>query len=1029
MTIKGHLDGLEGTYVVGWAVSQLDSNCKIEVTDPDDNVLAAGLACLDRNDLARVAQGRCDVAFRIPLPVLGDVTHLHVRADGIELPNSPLRVGIGIFDGHLTTSHGTVAGWVAERRAGFVPPVITICDQYGRVVLLCQSTIDVSIGDARFIAARFAGDLSDACFGQGELSLSAFANGVKFAQTSCNLPLQGRAETVHPDRCTGWLLSPSAPERRFSIEVIRDGQVVATTICDIPRPDVQSVFPAARRPGFDVALRKPLPGPLDFTSISFRLAGGSRDLLDGPYVIGNRPGIIAAARNISRLSLQSGPGGLSPAEKVVLRAAVVDFIGRARLSERLSFGRQTNHNLDSAAALLMQTRLNVIVPIYQDVTMTRACIESVLECRSPGKDRLILINDHSPEIGMVGLLASYTGMPNVFVLTNSHNLGFVQSVNRGLSFCGEGDVVLLNSDTRLFPGALSELWNVAHTAPDIGTVTALSNNATIFSYPHSKLRRDRLDDVDWRSIAERALEANRGVVIDVPTGHGFCMLIRCDVLRMIGHLDEAFGRGYGEENDFCARAADLGYRNVAAAGVFVEHRESASFGGERAELLARNMSILETRYPEYAATIAATESRDDLRRARWALDSARLGRAVDGGMRFVLIVCHNLAGGTDKAITDIEATVGYGGAHRITLCCRADGAMELAAETPLISGLFAADETAALFSVLATAGIELIVVHHVVGFPAAFLAELRDWISERRGVFYARDFYPICPRVNLIDAVGEFCNVASTAVCRRCLALGGPHEASRLDTLDPDEHRAAFAALLGAVTHVVVPSESVAGYFRSAFPNIMVDHVPHPAPRISFPENPRDGDDEEIVLLGALGPHKGSATLVDLAQRARLTHPSLRFRVIGYTDRDEDLRRIGNVEITGPYEPRQLPELVRATAGRLALFLSGWPETFSYTLTEAAYFGFVPLVPDIGALAERVRGSGYGMVFPFPIRATEILGLIGDIGTGRIVPWRQGRGPASLAPSPDSIARTQVILHGISPGRELAPRGLLAERS
>ncbi len=114
----------------------------------------------------------------------------------------------------------------------------------------------------------------------------------------------------------------------------------------------------------------------------------------------------------------------------------------------------------------------------------------------------------------------------------------------------------------------------------------------------------------------------------------------------------------------------------------------------------------------------------------------------------------------------------------------------------------------------------------------------------------------------------------------------------------------------------------------------------------------------------------------EIAQLARLTHPHLHFRVIGFTNIDTELTAIGNVTITGRYRQEELASHLAETKGWLALFLSAWPETYSYTLSEAVRAGFVPLVPDIGAPAERVRAARYGAVFPFPSPAAAVLETI-----------------------------------------------------
>jgi glycosyltransferase involved in cell wall biosynthesis len=227
----------------------------------------------------------------------------------------------------------------------------------------------------------------------------------------------------------------------------------------------------------------------------------------------------------------------------------------------------------------------------------------------------------------------------------------------------------------------------------------------------------------------------------------------------------------------------------------------------------------------------------------------------------------------------------------------------------------------------------------------------------------------------MIDAIGEFCDYPDVDRCRRCVDLGGVHEASRLATTEPADHRRLFADLLGRVRHIVAPSDDTASRLSAAI-GLTVTTIPHPVLDANFPEAARTGSDTDIVLLGAIGPHKGSGILLETARRARISHPELRFHVIGYTNIDAELESVGNISITGQYEPAQLPRLLAEANGRFALFLHGWPETFSYTLTEAVANGLIPLVPDIGAPAERVRAAGFGIVFPFPIDARQVLDTI-----------------------------------------------------
>jgi len=700
----------------------------------------------------------------------------------------------------------------------------------------------------------------------------------------------------------------------------------------------------------------------------------------------------------------------------LLRRSLVAFIGQRRHDAERIRVRVPR----PASSVPGGRRLSIVIPCYRDPEVTRACIASVLAARDPSRDTIVLINDCSPDPGMVALLEAFARLANIVLLGNAENQGFVRSANRGLAACRHGDILLLNSDTRLFPGALEELCRIARASPDIGTVTPLSNNATLFSYPHISLPNTSLADIDWAELAAAALEANGGVAIDVPTGHGFCLLIRREALDVAGPFDEAFGRGYGEENDFCQRIADRGFRNVAAAGAFVEHRESISFGDERNALREVNLARLRRMYPEYAAAIATYERDDGLRRARWPLDAMRLRKAGANGTSFALVVTNWLGGGSRKALADIEATAGYGGAEKLNLTCRADGVIELNAERPALCAVFAPDETEALFGMLSAARIVRVLVHQVLGFPPGFIDGLAAFVGGRHAIFYAHDFYAICPRVTMVDATGQFCDIAPPETCRRCLAVAGAHEASRLDALDPAEHRARVGALLGAFRHVAAPSESAAGYLRRAWPELAVTAVPHPEAQPLLPSVPRRVAGNEVALLGGIGPHKGSATLLAIARRARLSHPDLRFRVIGHTDIDPALRECGNVLITGAYEPRELADLLARSDASVALFLHNWPETYSYTLGEAVAHGLYPLVPDLGAPAERVRAAGWGAVFGFPIEVNEVLAAI-TTALGRPSDEQDGAGPARFGHI-DAAARHRALMGVEEPVPAAAPR-------
>jgi hypothetical protein len=80
----------------------------------------------------------------------------------------------------------------------------------------------------------------------------------------------------------------------------------------------------------------------------------------------------------------------------------------------------------------------------------------------------------------------------------------------------------------------------------------------------------------------------------------FCVAIRRDVIAKVGLLDEEYQLGFFEDDDYCARARQAGYRVVVCDDVFVHHHLSASFGKlgtlERGALMKRNRELFESKW-------------------------------------------------------------------------------------------------------------------------------------------------------------------------------------------------------------------------------------------------------------------------------------------------------------------------------------------------------------------------------------------------------------------------------------------------
>lgn len=268
--------------------------------------------------------------------------------------------------------------------------------------------------------------------------------------------------------------------------------------------------------------------------------------------------------------------------------------------------------------------IDVIVPVYRGLRQTRQCLESAIATIPADHGEVIVVNDCTPEPDLAEFIDELASRGRVTLVRNESNLGFVASVNRAMRMHPKRDVVLLNSDTEVANDWLSRLRRAAYSSADIGTVTPFSNNATICSYPFHGWRGGVPGGLGLSRLDALFARVNPGQVVDIPTAVGFCMFIRRDCIDVVGLFDEqAFGRGYGEENDFCRRGAAAAWRNVLAADVFVFHEGSVSFGDERFSLMrAAELALIE-RHPDYNDLVREHLLIDPARRLRHSVDVAR----------------------------------------------------------------------------------------------------------------------------------------------------------------------------------------------------------------------------------------------------------------------------------------------------------------------------------------------------------------------------------------------------------------------
>ncbi|MCE2943336.1 MAG: glycosyltransferase [Xanthomonadaceae bacterium] len=263
----------------------------------------------------------------------------------------------------------------------------------------------------------------------------------------------------------------------------------------------------------------------------------------------------------------------------------------------------------------------VVVPVFNALEALDACL-GALDRTLPAGARVHLADDASTDPRIARVVDDWAGRTRLraTVARRARNLGFPANCNAALDETGEADVVLLNSDTEPAGDWLQRLAACAAAGPAIASATPWSNNGEIVSFPNFVSPNPLPEDPEAIARAAARLVPRYP---DLPTAVGFCMFVRRAAWRALGGFDaETFGRGYGEENDWCLRAEAHGWRHALCDDAYVVHHGHASFAATGLAPGGENLRRLNARWPGYNERIARFILDDPLRGDRDRLAAA-----------------------------------------------------------------------------------------------------------------------------------------------------------------------------------------------------------------------------------------------------------------------------------------------------------------------------------------------------------------------------------------------------------------------
>lgn len=621
---------------------------------------------------------------------------------------------------------------------------------------------------------------------------------------------------------------------------------------------------------------------------------------------------------------------------------------------------------------IRESGITIIIPVFNAYDELCKCVDSVISYTT-FPYQVLLINDCSTDPRIAPQLSHYASRKNIKVITNSTNLGYVKSINVGIQACAT-DVLLLNSDTIVTPKWLEKIIIAAYSDHRIMTVTPLSNAAGIFSAPEIDTNNELLPTWNLEDISKIVENLSSHLYERVPTGNGFCMFIKREAFLQVGLFDEeAFQKGYCEENDFCMRLFSKGFDNIICDNTYIFHHHSASFQGEKQKLLQHNKDILLSRYPQYDYLVGKMLCSQNLKQVRHQIRQGFKNYEQTGVTeKNILYVIQYANGGSVKTNEDLMNFIDSQNNWNVFMLnsdCETLRLYQLKNKTLYllkkwdmnskwdINSLYNAEWRNIYFNILFHYHIDIVHIRHL--YKHTFdIVDAAYWFHIPM-VLSFHDFYYICPTTNLINGKGLYCNADCSSANGQC-RISEP-----CIKINDDMHkwiksnwRNQLTDLFKKTDAFVTTSEYSKELFENVFSNIkgrvlIYEHGrDFSYPRIFYGSLPDKNQKIRIMIAGNIDYNKGANYISQLIDADK--NKLLEFHCIG--NLPEELK--SKVKYYGKYIRDDFKDYVVKIKPSFMGIFSIWPETYCHIITEAFSCGIPCVVSDIGTLRERGLKGG-----------------------------------------------------------------------
>ena len=612
------------------------------------------------------------------------------------------------------------------------------------------------------------------------------------------------------------------------------------------------------------------------------------------------------------------------------------------------------------------TRCVVVLPVYKGLDETLCSVFHALKSRISDSYSLLVINDCGPdeELNIKLQQLSEKGLFDYYC--NKTNLGFVKTVNYAITHLSHNlDVILLNSDAFVFPGWFEKMIRYADQDESIATITPMSNNATICSYPFTNYDNNKELEITPAQLNNLASEINKNLYVETPTGVGFCFYMRRTVIDKIGLLDDVhFKVGYGEENDFCMRAIHAGFKNIIIGDVFVFHVGSVSFSATKEENMKRGANALKLKHPNYNYLVHNFINADPPSVLRTNLDLARL-KFIIKNQKCIVFISHNWGGGINTYLEQIinKYTNEFIFCIVLTVHDRELYSISLKKFERLdfnnLKNLSLRGNLDFLNLFFKTIDPDLVHINSFAGLDWYYHQKLLTYFSSSnlKYKFVIHDYACMSNDYTLLSP--EYIYEKEPSLEKRNIWNNFKTPISNLNMTDVFERQAAYADFFHNCSIIEAPSKRARDIILTDFPDLNINVIPHDTlvKNILPARRSKEIGKIKIATIGAIGLAKGSQLLSALALDSQTRDLNLTYFVVGYVNAalKQDMKKNG-ISISGKFQnENECINILREISPDIVLLPSICEETFCYTLSIVLALKIPTIVFDIGAQSERTQ--------------------------------------------------------------------------